>query len=69
MIDSGGNVLAQITRSRWIAVLDGKSYTVAGVLPPGFHFLADADVFTPLRPDMPAIYGERSVDAIGVLAR
>jgi predicted permease len=50
------------------AVLDGKSYTVAGVLPPGFHFLADADVFTPLRPDMPAIYGERSVDAIAVLA-
>ena len=50
-------------------VLDGKSYTVAGVLPAGFHFLADADVFTPLRPDMPAIYGERSVDAIGVLAR
>lgn len=50
-------------------VLDGKSYTVAGVLPPGFHFLADADVLTPLRPDMPAIYGERSVDAIGVLAR
>jgi len=50
------------------AVLDGKSYTVAGVLPAGFHFLADADVFTPLRPDMPAIYGERSVDAIAVLA-
>jgi predicted permease len=50
-------------------VLDGKSYTVAGVLPAGFHFLADADVFTPLRPDMPAIYGERSVDAIAVLAR
>ena len=50
-------------------VLDGKSYTVAGVLPAGFHFLAEADVFTPLRPDMPAIYGERSVDAIGVLAR
>jgi predicted permease len=50
------------------AVLDGKSYTVAGVLPAGFHFLADGDVFTPLRPDMPAIYGERSVDAIAVLA-
>jgi predicted permease len=51
------------------AILDGKSYTVAGVLPAGFHFLADADIFTPLRPDMPAIYRERSVDAIAVLAR
>lgn len=51
------------------AVLDGKSITVVGVLPAGFHFLADADVITPLRPDMPAIFGERSVDAIAVLAR
>jgi predicted permease len=51
------------------AILDGKSFTVVGVLPAGFHFLADADVITPLRPDMPAIYGERSVDAIAVLAR
>jgi predicted permease len=51
------------------AVLDGKTYTVAGVLPAGFHFLADADVFTPLRPDMPSIYAQRSVDAIAVLAR
>jgi predicted permease len=51
------------------AVLDGKSFTVVGVLPAGFHFLADADVITPLRPDMPAIYKERSVDAIAVLAR
>jgi predicted permease len=51
------------------AVLDGKSFTVVGVLPAGFHFLADADVITPLRPNMPAIFGERSVDAIAVLAR
>ena len=50
-------------------VLNGKSVTVVGVLPAGFHFLADADVITPLRPDMPVIYGERSVDAIAVLAR
>ena len=40
-----------------------------GVLPPGFHFLADADVVIPLRPNMPVIYAERSVDAIAVLAR
>ena len=50
-------------------VLDGKSFSVVGVLPAGFHFLVDTDVITPLRPNMPAIYAERSVDAIAVLAR
>jgi predicted permease len=49
--------------------LDGKSFTVIGVLPPDFHFLADADVITPIRPAMPVIYDDRSVDAIAVLAR
>ena len=51
------------------AVLDGKSFTVVGVLPSGFHFLEDAEVITPLRPGMPAIYADRSVDALAVLAR
>lgn len=51
------------------AVLDGKSFTVVGVLPAGFRFVADADVITPLRQDMPAILGERSVDGVAVLAR
>lgn len=50
-------------------VLDGKDFTVVGVLPAGFHFLTDADFITPLRPNMPAIFGERSVDAIAALAR
>jgi len=50
-------------------ILDGKSFTVIGVLPAGFHFLADADVITPLRPNMPAIYAERSVNSLAVLAR
>ena len=50
-------------------VLDGKSFTVIGVLPADFHFLDDTEVITPLRPDMPRIYAERSVDAIAVLAR
>jgi predicted permease len=50
-------------------VLDGRSFTVIGVLPPGFHFLADADVITPLRPNMPVIYADRSVNAVAVLAR
>jgi len=50
-------------------VLDGKSSTVIGVMPASFHFLADADVITPLRPNMPVIYADRSVDAVAVLAR
>jgi predicted permease len=49
--------------------LDGRSFTIVGVLPAGFHFLADADVITPLRPVLPAIYAERSVDAVAVLGR
>jgi predicted permease len=50
-------------------LLDGKSFTVIGVLPSGFRFLEDTDVVTPLRPNMPNIFGERSVEAIAVLAR
>ena len=50
-------------------MLDGRSFTVIGVLPAGFHFIEDADVIVPLRPNMPAIYADRSVDAIAVLAR
>ena len=50
-------------------IMDGKSFTVIGVLPAGFHFLADADVITPLGPHMPAIYAERSVNALAVLGR
>jgi predicted permease len=49
--------------------LDGKSFTVIGVLPPEFHFLADADVITPLRPNLPLILTDRSVEALAVLAR
>ena len=49
--------------------LDGKSFTVIGVLPPDFHFLADADVITPLRPNLPTIYTDRSVEALAVVAR
>ena len=50
-------------------VLDGRTFTVAGVLPAAFQFLTDSDVITTLRPGMPAIYAERSVDAVAVLAR
>lgn len=50
-------------------VLNGKTYTVIGVLPAGFHFFDDADLVTPLGPQMPAIYRDRSVDALAVVAR
>jgi predicted permease len=50
-------------------VLDAKSFTVLGVLPASFHFLADSDVITPLRPNMPLIYADRSVDAVAVVGR
>lgn len=50
-------------------VLDGRTFTLVGVLPEGFHLFADADVFTPLQPQMPAIYRERSVEALAVIAR
>jgi predicted permease len=49
--------------------LDGKSFTVIGVLPPDFHFLADADVITPLRPNLALILTDRSVEALAVVAR
>lgn len=49
--------------------LDGRDFTIVGVLPRGFHFVSDADVITPLRPLMPLIYADRSVDAVAVLGR
>jgi putative ABC transport system permease protein len=50
-------------------VLNGKTFTIFGVLPQRFQFLADADVITPLRPQMPAIHADRSVHASAVVAR
>lgn len=49
--------------------LDGKSFIVIGVLPSRFHFLADADVIIPLRPNLPLILTDRSVEALAVLTR
>jgi predicted permease len=50
-------------------VMDGRSFTITGVLPGGFHLLTDAAVITPLRPLLPTIYRDRSVEALAVLGR
>jgi putative ABC transport system permease protein len=49
--------------------LDGKTFTVIGVLPAGFHFIENADVIVPLRPNLPPILTDRSVEDLGVVAR
>src|SRR5499426_3710095 len=46
--------------------INGANYTVVGVLPPGFQFLPDADVFTPLRPS-PGGDSDSNYGAIGRL--
>jgi len=49
--------------------LDGAEYTVIGVLPPGFRFLSDADVYTSLAEGEPLLYGDRTIHALVSIAR
>jgi predicted permease len=52
------------------ATLDGVDYFVVGVLPPGFRFWANADVYTPLgQGDAVIINARGSHDGIGAIAR
>jgi len=50
-------------------LLDGAEYTILGVLPPGFRFLADADVYTPLAQGEPLFYDDRTIHAFIGIAR
>jgi predicted permease len=49
--------------------LDGMDYTVVGVLPPGFRFLTDADVYLPLGQNDPLIMSDRTIHGILPIAR
>jgi predicted permease len=52
------------------ATLDGVDYFIVGVLPPGFRFWSDADVYTPLgQGDALIINARGSHDGIGAIAR
>ncbi len=43
-----------------IVTMDGTDYTVVGILPPGFRFVDDADVFTPLAQEVGPLADDRS---------
>jgi len=49
--------------------LDGAECTIIGVLPPGFRFLVDADVYTSLAQGEPLFYNDRTIHAIIGIAR
>jgi predicted permease len=49
--------------------LDGAECTIIGVLPPGFRFLVDADVYTSLAQGEPLFYNDRTIHSIVGIAR
>src|SRR5271170_4825486 len=50
-------------------ILDGMDSTIIGILPPGFHFLTNADVYTPLAQSEPLLYNDRTIHGIASIAR
>jgi predicted permease len=53
---------------KWI-ILNGSDYTVIGVLPRGFKFWSDADVYTPLVETIPKLYADRTIHALAAIGR
>jgi predicted permease len=52
-----------------VATLNGRDYTVVGVLPKDFHFVGDNDIFTPIGQTDPVIIQSRTIHASAGLAR
>ncbi len=50
-------------------ILDGADFTVIGVLPPGFRFWNDAEVYTSLGQGEPLLYSDRTIHGIEGIAR
>jgi predicted permease len=50
-------------------ILDGAATTIIGVLPPGFRFFTDADVYTSLAQGAPLIYNDRTIHGFAAIAR
>ena len=49
--------------------LNGANFTVIGVLPRGFRFWSNADVYTPLIEMIPKLYADRTVHALEAIGR
>jgi len=49
--------------------LSGTDYTVIGVLPRGFRFWTEADIYTPLVASIPKLYSDRTIHGIVSIAR
>jgi hypothetical protein len=50
-------------------VVSGAEYTIVGVLPSGFQFIDDADVYTPIAQGDPLIMNDRTIHPVVCVAR
>ena len=50
-------------------ILDGAESTIIGILPPGFRFFTDADVYTSLAQGSPLIYHDRTIHGFAAIGR
>ena len=50
-------------------IMEGVEFTVIGVLPPGFRFWTDSDVYTSLGQGEPLLYNDRTIHGISGIAR